>query len=178
MKRFLRKRSVRVAFILLALALCFWKPILAHTTHHLAKWTYHSRYAPGQDLYIVCFADTEIITFGGRFGIDDLRRFADDASLARQGRDRARAAVSYYDSGYFASDMVEHSRRSLAEWRERERYWRFNPEYWAYSLRADYIEYLAEGAPRRADYSHVPAPTWPPAENPTDSAETAAITVP
>ena len=70
--------------------------------------------------------------------------------------------MAYYDAGFFGTDMVEFYRRNLAEQRAREWWSPVNPEYWLRALHADYVEYLADGAPRRPDYSHLPPPVATP----------------
>jgi hypothetical protein len=151
MRSFFTPRRLMVFFAVVATLGFFWKPILAHSSHQLRRLTYGPDYAPGKEHYVSCFFDTEIISFGGRFGIEDLRRFATDPTLAEAGRSRAKAAVDYYDYGYFARDYVNYHHRLAEEFPQREPWYWFLPEYWEARIKADYFAYLAEGAPQPPD---------------------------
>lgn len=145
-KLFTRKRLV-ILLLIVGVVGCFWKPMLAHSSHFIRRHTFGREFAAGKDLYLQCFSDMELVSFGGRLGIKDLRRFADDPALAAAGRSRARDAVAYWDGGFFARDYVNFYRENADSYAA-DGIWRwFNIDFWLATTRADYIEYLAKGAP-------------------------------
>jgi hypothetical protein len=148
MRSFFTRKRLIIAAALIATAVVFWKPILAHASHFIRRHTFALEYAPGREHYIGCFSDTEIAAFGGRFGIDDLRRYANDPALSQAGRNRARDAASYYDYGLFAYDYINYHRRRVDDLAEKSPWHWVWPEYWGAVIKADYFAYLAEGAPQ------------------------------